>query len=269
MRNNNNKSIVLILWILLKKLSTKRIHIAPVGFEIDRIVEPAIEDKADLVYLILHKNKSEDKATSFADIITKKLNKKRISVQNVYADRFDLFEIIKEIKQIIERDRKQEYLINVASGSKIHSIACMMALMIFDDRSNLKPFYAIPKKYHSFELSEQQTYGVEEIQELPTYRIQTPSKSLIKILTVIKGMINKSNNKQITKKELVAELEDLGLIETNKESENHKMAKYTTLDKKVIKPLKEVWGYIDEEKVGRNRRIFFTSDGEAASKFLF
>ena len=122
----------------MKKLSTKRIHIAPVGFEIDRIVDPAIEDKADIVYLILHKNKNEDKAASFADKITSKLNKKRISVRHVYADRFDLFEIIKEIKQIIESDRKSEFLINVASGSKIHAIACMMALMIFDDRTNLK-----------------------------------------------------------------------------------------------------------------------------------
>lgn len=253
----------------MRKLSTKRIHIAPVGFEVDRIVIPAIQDKADEVYLILHKNKSEDKATPFADKILAKLKKKGIRVEYAYADRFDLFEIIKVIKEIIEKDRDSEFLINVASGSKIHSIACMMALMIFDDRKNLKPFYAIPKKYYVFDSGEQQTYGVEDIQELPTYRIQTPSKSMIKILSVIKEMINNSRNKKITKKELVTELEDLKLIETNKQSENHHMSKYTTLNKKVIEPLKTTWGYIDEEKVGRNRRIFFTPDGEAASKFLF
>jgi hypothetical protein len=47
------------------------------------------------------------------------------------------------------------------------------------------------------------------------------------------------------------------------------MSRYTTLDKKIIKPLKEIWGYSDEERVGRNRKIFFTPDGLAASKFLF
>ena len=253
----------------MKKLSTKRIHIAPVGFEIDRIVEPAIEDKADEVYLILHDNRSEDKATEFADKIVKKLQRRKIKVDFLYANRFDLFEIIRQIKELIMKDRQQEYLINVASGSKIHAIACMMALMIFDDRTNLKPFYAVPKKYHIFDSEEQQTYGVKEIEELPTYRIQTPSKNLIEILTIIKEMINKSPNRKITKKELVTTLEDLGKIETNKQSENYRMAKYTILDKKVIKPLKEIWQYIDEERVGRNKKIFFTPDGEAASKFLF
>ena len=40
----------------------KRIHIAPVGFEVDRIVIPAIDNKADKVYLLVHDNKTEDKA---------------------------------------------------------------------------------------------------------------------------------------------------------------------------------------------------------------
>jgi preprotein translocase subunit SecA len=50
---------------------------------------------------------------------------------------------------------------------------------------------------------------------------------------------------------------------------NHKMSKYTTLNKKIVKPLKEICGYIDEEKVERNRKIFFTEDGITTSKFLF
>ena len=50
---------------------------------------------------------------------------------------------------------------------------------------------------------------------------------------------------------------------------NYDKVKYTTLDKKIVKPLKDDWGYIDEEPVGRTRRIFFTDDGIAASKFLF
>ena len=43
----------------------ERIHIAPVGFEVDRIVLPAKQWKADKVYLLVHDNKSEDKATAW------------------------------------------------------------------------------------------------------------------------------------------------------------------------------------------------------------
>ena len=40
-------------------LGTQRIHIAPVGFEVDRIVIPASKYKADKVYLLIHDNSSE------------------------------------------------------------------------------------------------------------------------------------------------------------------------------------------------------------------
>jgi hypothetical protein len=259
-----------------KKLINPRIQIAAVGFEVDRIVLPAIEYKADLVYLMVHSNVSEDKATGFVDKIIEKLKKKKIKVEKIYADRFDLFEIIREIKNIIRENRKADFLINVASGSKIHAIAFMMACMIFDDRSNIKPFYAVPVDYHKYKGDEQQTSGVKEVQLIPTYRINTPEDILLKALTVIKELIEKSNNKRVTKKELATTMEEKKIIKVGGETEegskipkNHRMSKYTTLDKKIIKPLKLDWGFIDEERVGKNRRIFFTEDGIAASKFLF
>ena len=49
----------------------KRIHIAPVGFEVDRIVEPAVKYKADKVYLLVHNNKKEDKATPYIENVIK------------------------------------------------------------------------------------------------------------------------------------------------------------------------------------------------------
>ena len=33
-----------------------RVHIAPLGFEIDRVVIPAVQMKADKVYLLRHDN---------------------------------------------------------------------------------------------------------------------------------------------------------------------------------------------------------------------
>ena len=259
-----------------KKLLNPRIQIAAVGFEVDRIVLPAIEYKADLVYLMVHSNVSEDKATPFVDEVIKKLKKKKIKVEKIYADRFELFEIIRQVKDTIDGNRKADWLINVASGSKIHAIAFMMACMIFDDRSNIKPFYAIPKDYHKYNGDEQQTYGVKEVQQIPTYRINTPDRDMLKVLTAIKEAIEKSNDKKVTKKELARILEEKKYITVGGETEegsripkNHRMAKYTTLDKKIIKPLKLDWGLIDEQKVGKNRKIFFTEDGIAASKFLF
>ena len=67
--------------------------IAPVGFEIDRVVKPAkgiknkkkgwIIEKAERVYLLVHNKKSEDKASAYADEIVKKLKAAKIKTEKV------------------------------------------------------------------------------------------------------------------------------------------------------------------------------------------
>jgi len=46
---------------IMSKLATFRIHIAPLGFEIDRIIIPLKETKADKLWLLIHeKNASRN-----------------------------------------------------------------------------------------------------------------------------------------------------------------------------------------------------------------
>ena len=79
-----------------RSLALKRIHISPVGFEIDRIVEPAKMDNADLVYLISHDNLSTDKAKPYVKAIIKRLKSEEgIEAVEKRVNRMDLFEIIK------------------------------------------------------------------------------------------------------------------------------------------------------------------------------
>ena len=127
------------------KIAKLRIHIAPVGYEIDRIVLPAIQERADKVWLLLHENKSEDKAGPFIAKITKQLEKERIEVINQYHDRRDLFKIIKAVKNIIEKEKQNDLYVNLASGSKIQAIGTMMACMMFNENQNIHPFYVEAK----------------------------------------------------------------------------------------------------------------------------
>ena len=63
-----------------------RVHIAPVGFEIDRIIVPAVKMRADKVWLIGHSNLSEDKARPFLNKIKKTLEAKNIEVKETTAN---------------------------------------------------------------------------------------------------------------------------------------------------------------------------------------
>ena len=248
----------------MESMLNLRVHIAPVGFEIDRVVVPAAELKADLVYLVVDRNIATDKSTKFQTEIIKKLKRKKIKTKIVYANRLELFDIIRVIKEVILDHRDDEFFVNVASGSKIHAIACMMACMVFDDRKNIHPFYPQAKEYPAYKDNEQQTYGVGKIHPLPTYQLLTPKKDLIEILKIIK-----ENGGRIQKKKLAEIAEERKILNINAREENHSQARFASLDKKLIQPLKNTWNFIEEEKIGKNRWISFTDDGKNASEFLF
>jgi len=247
----------------MKNMMRLRVHIAPVGFEIDRIIIPAKQLRADKVWLIGHSNLSEDKARPFLDKIRKTLEKADIEVKEITVNRNRLFDIVKIVKEIILEEKQHDIYLNVASGSKIHAVGMMMATMIFDDRSNLHPFYAQAKVYHHTKISEPQTSGIEEIHDLPTYRIQTPEKKHLDALRIIV-----EHNGKMKKKDMAIIAEEQKLITINANPDNHSQARFASLDKNIIAPLENDWGYISTVKVGRNRWIHLTDEGKWASEFL-
>ena len=247
---------------IMPEMIKLRVHIAPLGYEIDRIVIPATRMKADRVYLLRHDNYSEDKSGPYREKIIKKLDKKNIETKVVDVNRYRLFAIIKTVKEIIQDERENDIYLNVASGSKIHAVGCMMACMIFDDRTNIHPYYAQAEEYPQYKGNEQQTFGVKDIHQLPTYKIRTPSPKLLSALALVK------KKGKLTKKEFAEDATNLNLISIGARDENYEQARFASLDKNIIQPLENEWGFIEVEKIGRNRWIKLTKEGEYASEFL-
>ncbi len=210
---------------IMSEMVELRQHIAPVGFEVDRIVIPAVRMRADKVWLIVHDNPAEDKAHKYRLKIEKELAKKGIKTQIARANRLILFPIIKAVKEIIIKERKNDIYVNVACGSKIHAIGCMMACMIFDKREHIHPFYAQADKYPEYDGRVQQTYGVKEIHRLPTYRIGTPRPELLKAMKIIKKA-----GGRIQKKKMAEEAEKNDLITVNAQQENFTQARLKLTD---------------------------------------
>ena len=247
---------------IMAKIAKLRVHIAPVGYEIDRIVIPAKQERADKVWLLVHDNKSDDKAIPFVSKITKKLEKLRIDVIQESHDRRDLFKIIRVVKNIIEKEKGNEIYVNLASGSKIQAIGTMMACMMFNHNSNVHPFYVEAANYPGFDAKQPLSTGIKDIVNVPPYTIKTPDEKLISALKIIT-----SHEGKLTKKEMANLAEKEELITINAKEKNHTMARFASLDKNIIQPLEE-WGFIDVEKVGRNRWIKITSEGNNAAEFL-
>ena len=246
----------------MSKLATFRVHIAPLGFEIDRIVIPLKETKADKLWLLIHENRVEDKSGPYLEKIKKECKKLGVQLEISYADRLNIFRVIKAVKEIISKEKNNYIYVNVASGSKIQAIACMMACMILKECKNIQPFYAEPEKYAAFE-GKQQSFGIKDTIPLPTYEIQTPKQKLLDALRIV----HKHNNQKLTKKEMAEIAEEQGII-TIESKLNHSQARFASLDKNIIEPLEKNWGFIEIEKIGRNRWIKITEEGRNAAEFL-
>jgi len=248
---------------IMKDMVNLRIHIAPVAFEVDRVVIPAVRMKADKVWLVAHDDVAKDKSIKYRQKIERQLEKKGIKTEVVFANRLRLFPIIKAVTEIIFKERKNDIYVNVATGSKIHAIGCMMACMLFDDRDKIHPFYAQAEKYPEYEGTGQETYGVSEIHSLPTYRIGTPKRELLEALRIIKDA-----GGRIQKKKMAEEAEKRKIIIVNARDQNFTQARFASLDKNIVQPLVDVWGFVEVEKIGRNRWLKMTEDGDHAAEFL-
>jgi uncharacterized protein DUF6293 len=257
--NKNGKPTKLIIDDSLERL---RIHIAPVGFEVDRIVLPAESMKADRVWLIVHSDPNEDAGQPFAKQIAESLKERHIELKLEGAHRTELFDTLGVLRKIIFQEANNAIFINVSSGSKIQSIASMMACMIFKDRVDITPYYAVPEKYTTIP-REQETVGVKKIVKLPEYKIQTPPDNLIKCLEIIHQwkshrISNKELRNQVLKKELIH-------VERR---EHWEQSAYMALKTNLLEPLLK-WQYIRVEKIGRRHDILLTPEGLNVLKFLY
>jgi len=105
--------------------------------------------------------------------------------------------------------------------------------------------------------------GVKNIVILPKYEMQKPKYELVIALKIIK-----QNGGRITKKEMAKLSEEHKIITINAREENYSQARFASLDKNIIQPLKEKWKFIEIEKIGKNRWIKITQEGLDASEFL-
>ena len=247
----------------MTNLATFRVHIAPLGFEVDRITIPLKQTKADKLWLLAHDNRSDDLSAPYLEKIKKECKKLGVEVKIAYSDRLSIFKAIKSIKDIIEEEKNNYIYVNVASGSKIQAIACMMACMVLKNCENLKPFYAQPEKYAAFE-GKQQSFGIKDTIALPTYEIQTPKPKLLAALKIV----FEQKDQKMTKKDMAQITEEQGIITINSEEKNHSQARFASLDKNIIAPLEKEWKFIEIEKIGRNRWIKITEEGQNAAEFL-
>ena len=242
------------------ELYSKRIQIAPVGFEIDRVVLPAKKLKAEKVYMIVSKDHTErDYAIhkKYFTLIQEKLKAAKIETELVEVDRHNIEEITRVARDLILKEADNEIAINLASGSTNHAVGLDRACMTFRKRENILPFYAKPKTYDAVKFPSQISSGLDKthpIKQVPIHRIIVPEPELIEALRIIKDNstdIPLHKGKKGVKKKALAKAYFGDSSKVN----------LTKLQRNITQKLERTWRAIEIIQVGQSDWISLNKEG--------
>jgi len=270
-----------------------RVHICVVGFEIDRISSAAIRKKADKVYLV--SQKENDKGRAYLEVNEKRLKEEGIVVQKEFVNNIsELPDLLNAIKKIIEIEDKENLIfINISSGSTLSAIAGTISSMMYDSERKIIPYYVKPEGYFE-DLAEKsdlapRTHGIKDITEILTFPLKMPGKELMIILRHLSA--SERNRVHVTKKDLIEFSKKHDELRNAREDNRHCASKiedkvkdknqnspteeakqkakdYAWINQNIISKLKDDWGLIKIQKVGRNTYIELNDRGRNMLKYL-
>ncbi len=235
--------------------SQLRIHVATVDHHIERIIEPMIKLRADKAYIVTYGEK--DAAVEFLKKTKNILKKHRIPFKVLFVDIWDLMACVEKFRDLIFEERGNQIFFNVSTGTKISAISAMLSCMIW----NCHPYYA---KSEYSEIKIQTKIPIEEINEIvsmPIYKMITPKKEYLQILSILE-----QNKGKVKKRQLIEELKTLKIIESSGVRNLSKPAEHGQL-KTILDPMIKM-EYVSVETIGRNSIVTITHQGKNTLKIF-
>ncbi|MFC4986658.1 MULTISPECIES: DUF6293 family protein [Saliphagus] len=232
--------------------SIDEVHVAPVGYEADRITEPAIEYGADTVHLL----EGAERA-SYHDRIADTLEGGGIAVETHGVDLRDVYDVLGRTTTIIDACGEDIVRVNVSSGPKLAAIGAALACMATDASG-----YHVHPESASHPVAETpRTEGMEMAERLPSYPLETPTADQVRVLDYVDSADDAVSTPK--KSDLIdfAEEEELAFLTTT-DPANDK-AKFALLNNRILDPLVGN-GYVRIESVGRSKQVSLTETGRNA-----
>lgn len=241
-----------------------RIHIAPVGFEVERVTQPLEEDRADRVYLLTRAER--DAAAPFVEEITRRLRRASwpVEIRIVRTDLWDVFHALTSLRSIFETEKRTDRAardvvplrVNVSTGTKITAIAGTLACMLW----NGTPYYAqVSRAWYSDRTPRVGEVHdvVERVEPVGVYELRAPGRELVEVLEALDR-----RGGALRKRDLLRELgldrpgPDGGKI-PSPQSQHGRL-------RRRLDPLERRWGFVRTESSGPRARVQLTEQGRLA-----
>jgi hypothetical protein len=241
-----------------------RIHVAAVGFEVERVTEPILRDRADRAYLLTRE--TSDAAQPFVDEVLRRLAAapRPIDVRLRRTTIWDVFGALAELRSVFEvegrLDRRAPEVIplrvNVSTGTKITAIAGTLACMLWKG----EPYYAQVSRAWYSELTPRVrpvNDVVSRIDPVAVYALRSPAPELVEVLEALER-----RGGELRTRELIREL----ALDRPAEGSGHVLspqAQHSRLRSR-LEPLEGRWGFVSTDFRGTRGRVRLTDQGRLA-----
>ncbi|EFW92990.1 hypothetical protein ZOD2009_06524 [Haladaptatus paucihalophilus DX253] len=231
--------------------SIDEVHIAPLGFEYDRILGPVKQHGVDILYLLEHDSPG---SPDYHDALKEELDAEGIEVRSRTVDLMDIYDVLGIVTTLVSEHEDDIVRVNVASGSKLSAVGAAIACMATDATA----YYVHPEGYAYADRNERQSYGYVGEEVLPTYPIESPTHDQVSVM----HYLEEANTDVYTpkKKDLISYAEDEELSFIADSNPANDKAKFALLNANIVDPL-ERDGYIEVRKVGRQKQVTLTETG--------
>lgn len=185
----------------------QRVHIVPVGDDIDRMVGPAIEMRADVVYLLAHAPDETDEAEQIAGLpdvewgdedsveryaerlshggfevaaeAVERLSARGIAAPVEFVDQGDVYAVLGLATTLAHhRPADDDVAVNVSTGTRLATIGAAMARM---DEDTAAQAYHVPA---SGDDTAAWTDG-DEVANIPDYHLESPTRDELAAMAVV------------------------------------------------------------------------------------
>ncbi len=247
-----------------------RIHIAPVGFEVERVTEPILSERADRAYLLTRSG--DDAARPFVDEVVRRLARARppVDVRVERTEIWDVFGALGALRAIFERERREDrhaagvvpIRVNVSTGTKITAIAGTLACMLWRGEA----YYAqVTRAWYSGLTPRVRPVNdvVGRIDPVSVYELRAPAPELVELLEALER-----RGGTLRKRELIRELgldrpapgDPAGRVPTPQ-------SQHSRLRTRLV-PLESRWGFVSSDAVGARGRVRLTDQGRLALRLF-
>ena len=251
-------------------MGKQTVHIAFVGYEVQRVSEPVIQLKGTKAYLFT--SAPDDTAQEYWNQVHKELRKYGIPIIDKIADPWNVGEILRAYRAIIDFEKLQgnDVAINVSTGSKMAVLAGMMAAMLWGVRVYYAHIgYAKQDKVRDYGLNLPpgvtkgadggKIEAIRDITWLPVLRITGPQEAELQVIGALM-----TTPEGMSKDTLIRRLVAVGAFpaETNILS----TAMYMRLNR-LLKPMQDN-GQVRIEGERKKARIHLTHEGRDVGLLL-